>query len=560
MSSKRIQIELVASGGQTVANEIKKVETAAAGAAKQFKDPSGRTGLAPAGAAAAGSLQEISRAAPQVERSSRNMGAAVLSLSQGFEDAQYGIRGVLNNIPSLVMQLGGTMGLAGVVSLAAVSLSVLGPKISSLFGGGEASKGAEDLTKKLEELRQKAVEVAGAKSAAAAQEWLDALDDEEQTYLEQNEAISRQIELIRARREAQLGVDTARRDADIARVQAAPNLDEATKIREVAKIRQNDERARAQAKIDDLEAIKQIAIIESQQAAATATRQQADAAASAKRLADLEAEKAALTGRVQAADAAAKAIPEQEKAIQQARLATLARLGPGMAGSATGQQAVAAAIAPLEEELNLTRQQAASASVADRTRLGAIPKEIAEIQSGTVLKESAAEAATIAAREAAARAAQVAQLAAIKAPAIRDEFTARSEARSFTTEAAARAATESAGRRADQQSRDQNIQTLEGSVAGQTAGLNRTSAAAGRRVIDAGMRSGNSILQSIGNKLADGTDAAELERIALQIYQNQNKLGQANITALQTILVELKKQADQIENLKGQIKTARTNK
>lgn len=50
---------------------------------------------------------------------------SLLLFSQGFEDAQYGIRGVLNNIPGLVIALGGTAGLAGAISIAAVGFSVL---------------------------------------------------------------------------------------------------------------------------------------------------------------------------------------------------------------------------------------------------------------------------------------------------------------------------------------------------------------------------------------------------------------------------------------------------
>ncbi len=67
-------------------------------------------------------------------------GAAVLELSRGFEDAQYGIRGVLNNLPGLVIALGGTAGLAGVLSIAAVAGSVLWEQF------GKGSKKAKDET------------------------------------------------------------------------------------------------------------------------------------------------------------------------------------------------------------------------------------------------------------------------------------------------------------------------------------------------------------------------------------------------------------------------------
>lgn len=69
--------------------------------------------------------------------SSRNSANALLMVSQAAEDAQYGIRGVLNNIPPLVMALGGGAGIAGGVSLAAVALT----KLIELFG--ETSKAAK---------------------------------------------------------------------------------------------------------------------------------------------------------------------------------------------------------------------------------------------------------------------------------------------------------------------------------------------------------------------------------------------------------------------------------
>ena len=75
-----------------------------------------------------------------------NAGAALLSVSQGFEDLQYGIRGVLNNIPSLVMQLGGTAGLAGVISIVAVAATQLWER----FGSG-ADK-AEDKVDKFKDV------------------------------------------------------------------------------------------------------------------------------------------------------------------------------------------------------------------------------------------------------------------------------------------------------------------------------------------------------------------------------------------------------------------------
>ena len=73
----------------------------------------------------AAQTQTLSTGVTQVDKSTRNSSQSLLLFSQGFEDAQYGIRGVMNNIPGLVVALGGTAGLAGAISIAAVSFSVL---------------------------------------------------------------------------------------------------------------------------------------------------------------------------------------------------------------------------------------------------------------------------------------------------------------------------------------------------------------------------------------------------------------------------------------------------
>lgn len=59
-----------------------------------------------------------------VGKSGKSSAQGVLELSRGFEDLQYGVRGVLNNIPGIVMGFGGTAAAAGLVSFAAVGLDL----------------------------------------------------------------------------------------------------------------------------------------------------------------------------------------------------------------------------------------------------------------------------------------------------------------------------------------------------------------------------------------------------------------------------------------------------
>lgn len=82
----------------------------------------------------------------QMSTSSSNASYALLELSRGFEDAQYGMRGMLNNIPGLLMHLGGGAGLAGAVSIAAVAISILFTTMQS-----SSAKAAEALKKDAKE-------------------------------------------------------------------------------------------------------------------------------------------------------------------------------------------------------------------------------------------------------------------------------------------------------------------------------------------------------------------------------------------------------------------------
>lgn len=62
----------------------------------------------------------------------RNLGQAGLEASRAIEDLQYGIGGVVNNIPSLVMALGGGAGLTAAISLAAVGVNQLYKQFSAM--------------------------------------------------------------------------------------------------------------------------------------------------------------------------------------------------------------------------------------------------------------------------------------------------------------------------------------------------------------------------------------------------------------------------------------------
>lgn len=116
------------------------------------------------------STQAYAQGQAQLARGTGNASRSLLVFSQGLEDAQYGVRGVLNNIPGLVMALGGTAGLAGALSIAAVAGSVLYDWL------GKTEQKAGDAEAKLKELGEKAQEIQSDKIAQMTQGLWDAWD------------------------------------------------------------------------------------------------------------------------------------------------------------------------------------------------------------------------------------------------------------------------------------------------------------------------------------------------------------------------------------------------
>jgi len=142
-------------------------------------------------------LEQKNAASKQVESTSRNTGMAMLEFSRAFEDAQYGIAGVLNNIPGLLGALGLGAGLAGVASVAAVVLAkTLGPAFDALDEkldlSGEASDKRKEKAAELNEELAKAIKVASEAQFDKVVGEIGKVSEAQQTI---NERIQGEIEL-----------------------------------------------------------------------------------------------------------------------------------------------------------------------------------------------------------------------------------------------------------------------------------------------------------------------------------------------------------------------------
>ena len=97
----------------------------------------------------------------QATRSTNGFGQSALSAAYFVDDLQYGVKGILNNIPQLTMALGAGTGLAGVLSIAAVGFSVLSDQMGWFEEEAKTATG---------NLRELAIESRNAATAAGEEE------------------------------------------------------------------------------------------------------------------------------------------------------------------------------------------------------------------------------------------------------------------------------------------------------------------------------------------------------------------------------------------------------
>jgi ABC-type transporter Mla subunit MlaD len=121
-----------------------------------------------------------------------------------------------------------------------------------------------------------------------------------------------------------------------------------------------------------------------------------------------------------------------------------------------------------------------------------------------------------------------------------------------------------------QAARQANLRNLEGSLESREEELDEASRETGLKLWAGGQRIGKrggkaskeagTMIESIGKRLADGTNSKELQRIGDEVAAAQARLGAQNVAAIRKLLSELNKLSGEMENVKGQIKTLRTGK
>lgn len=150
--------------------------------------------------------QQTARNAAAMRGYRGSVGDAALAFAYFADDAQYGMRGIMNNIPQVALMLGLGSGLAGAISLAAVALTVLWDK----FGGAQEAKAKTNEVKEaMENLTpaiDAAVQAASDLSNAGFEKYLTALREATELWGKQkghiSEALAYQNELAKSEQAA----------------------------------------------------------------------------------------------------------------------------------------------------------------------------------------------------------------------------------------------------------------------------------------------------------------------------------------------------------------------
>lgn len=149
----------------------------------------------------------------------------------------------------------------------------------------------------------------GERAAAAQQEWLGTLDDEEEGITRQNVALAANVKLLQERRLTTLALAEVERERQKIEIDANPNMSDADKIRAQFPIDEAGEKERAAEKIKVLEDATQSGRDAAEQADELARRKAIDLDAVAKSKADLETLKKEIEQKIRAEENKTKALP-----------------------------------------------------------------------------------------------------------------------------------------------------------------------------------------------------------------------------------------------------------
>lgn len=153
----------------------------------------------------------------KLNKANSKLGLGFLEVSRAVEDAQYGLRGVLNNIPQIITLFGGTAGLAAVVSLAAVAFAQLSGRMEY------SKKKTDDLAERVQAFADGELE--NLKTALDDHEaiygFAQAQDDAQRSTSKLTGELKDQLQVLKGIRKINLEVAESEANVELAQIEAS---------------------------------------------------------------------------------------------------------------------------------------------------------------------------------------------------------------------------------------------------------------------------------------------------------------------------------------------------
>lgn len=203
---------------------------------------------------AAAAIKELAEEAPKATRAGLSFGQMAGQAGFQIQDFAVQVQGGTSKLAAFSQQapqLLGIFGPGGAIAGALVAVGALAFKTfeATREGSEEAAAASTELVEALDKIREKMAAAAAARGGQSADAFTEALEQEADGYRRLNAEVSRNIELMQARRRAQAEIDSAQAALDLAKIDGDSSLSEEEKITARAAVQERVEQQRLQGRV-----------------------------------------------------------------------------------------------------------------------------------------------------------------------------------------------------------------------------------------------------------------------------------------------------------------------
>lgn len=470
------------------------------------------------------------------------------------------------HLPRLIETIAATGMVSGKVAMlmsgtaAAIPFLVMGGKaIYDAFAGAEVP--VANLDEKLKELNKKITEKFTAQHTAEWTAFKESVDNEKTAIAEENEQLKLNRELLDARESGQRRQAQAEAKLAEAKIDADPKKDDATKIRDKAKIRENLELARAADEMTKLQRAAEDAEKQAEQKQGGIDSAEADLDAAQSDANDKNKRQKMLRAKQIAKTDAALNLPAAKKAFEdkQAELSEAEDRSPRLGGAPRTYSPEK--VAKLKKEVEEARKIHADAEASIIHMTPAEGDELEVLNNGQKQRDAHLEEMKKARDKAQAAAATARNIADTKRTiateqggGIDRDYQTEKQTRQIQSAAAADAAAAAdkaqKAHEADQ-ARQKALREREEQLREQ---IHDEAAGDSSKILGSRAGQSNKTLHAVGQALANGTSDDEVAKLTRMIHDNSKTMNAATLAAMKEMLAGLRKHTQELQQLQRQLK------